>query len=85
MLLFINVLFSANAYQFWLTGIIEHKKNGYLANEGDCEDLANGIEWCLKNTENNVLGNNARRKVLDNYTIEIVSKQYKELYRTICK
>lgn len=65
--------------------LIEHKKNGYLANEGDCEDLANGIEWCLKNNENNVLGNNARRKVLDNYTIEIVSKQYKELYRTICK
>ena len=65
--------------------MIDHKQNGYLAHEQDSVDLAKGVEWCLNHNEDNVLGCNARQKVLDNYTIEIVSKQYKELYSMICK
>lgn len=65
--------------------MIDHKQNGYLAQEYDSADMARGIEWCLNHNEGNVLGRNARQKVLDNYTIEIVSKQYKELYSMICK
>ena len=63
--------------------MIDHKKNGYLAKKQDNEDLANGIIWCLENNKENELSKNARKKVLDNYTPEIVSKQYKELYESL--
>lgn len=63
--------------------MIDHKKNGYLAKEKDSEDLAKGIEWCLKNNQDGVMSRNARKKVLDNYTIDIVSEQYKKLYNSL--
>jgi len=40
-----------------LTSIIEHKKNGYIANNKSEIDLKDGIEWCIKNInkdENNI-------------------------------
>lgn len=63
--------------------MIEHKKNGYLAAENDIKDLANGISWCLNHNENNILGERARAKVLDNYTIDKVAAQYRELYESL--
>lgn len=63
--------------------MIEHKQNGYLAAERDCEDLARGIEWCLKHNVDGALSKNARKKVMDSYTIDKVSEQYKQLYETL--
>ena len=63
--------------------MIDHQQNGYLANELDCEDMAHGIQWCIENYTNDVLSLNARQKVMNNYTIEIVSEQYKQLYQTL--
>ena len=65
--------------------MIEHKKNGYLAKEKNSEDLAKGIEWCLEHNTDGALGRNAREKVLNNFTIDIVSNQYKELYQKCLK
>lgn len=73
---------------FKCTGIqevVDHKKTGYLAQAYDNEDLANGIIWCLENNEDRILSKNARDKVLNNYTPEIVSKQYKGLYESLIK
>lgn len=63
--------------------MIDHKRNGYLAKECDCEDLANGIEWSLTHNVNGVLSKNAREKVIKNYTIDMVSEQYKKLYQLL--
>lgn len=63
--------------------MIDHKQNGYLAKEQDNKDLANGIVWCLENNKNRTLSINARNKVLSNYTIDIVAKQYKDLYKSL--
>ena len=63
--------------------MIDHKRNGYLAAKKDSEDLAKGIEWCLTNNADGVLSKYARKKVLDNYSIDIVSKQYKQLYESL--
>ena len=71
---------------FECTGIqevVEHKITGYLAKSYDNEDLANGILWCLDNNKDRTLSINARNKVLSNYTIDIVAKQYKELYESL--
>ena len=64
--------------------MIDHEQNGYLANEHDTEDLANGISWCINNNADNILGMNARTKVLNNYTIDKVAEQYKSLYSSLC-
>lgn len=63
--------------------MIDHKQNGYLACENDADDLAQGIQWCLANNHDNILGKNAREKVLNNYTPEIVCKKYIELYESL--
>ena len=63
--------------------MVEHKQNGYLAQECDNEDLAAGIVWCLENNMNERLGIAAREKVVRDYSLEVVSGQYKELYEQI--
>lgn len=63
--------------------MIDHMTNGYLAKERDGEDLACGIEWCLAHNADGALSMNAREKVLNNYTIDIVSNQYKQLYESL--
>ncbi|MBQ4393863.1 MAG: glycosyltransferase [Paludibacteraceae bacterium] len=63
--------------------MIDHQQNGYLATELDCEDMAYGIQWCIKNNTNDVLSMKARQKVMNNFTIDIVSKQYKQLYQSL--
>lgn len=63
--------------------MVDHQKNGYLAREKDCRDLADGIKWCLENNKSDELGRAARQKVLDNFTPEKVSRQYFELYNEI--
>lgn len=63
--------------------MIDHQKNGYLAKEKDSADLAKGIEWCITHNVDGVLSENARKKIMDNFTIDIVSEQYKQLYESI--
>ena len=63
--------------------MIDHQQNGYLANELDCEDMAHGIQWCIENNADGLLSKNAREKVMNNFTINIVSKQYKQLYHSL--
>ena len=63
--------------------MVDHKQNGYLAEERNSEDLAKGIEWCLENNIYCALSQNARIKVMHNYTIDIVAEQYKRLYESL--
>ena len=65
--------------------MIDHQENGYLAKEKDSEDFANGILWCLENNMDGHLSQNARKKVLENYTPEVVGRQYAELYSSLLK
>lgn len=71
---------------FKTTGIqevVDHQVCGYVAKMQDSEDLAQGIRWCLDNNKDGSLSIAARKKVLDNYTIERVGMQYAELYESI--
>lgn len=63
--------------------MVEHQVNGYLAHEKDAEDLAQGIRWCLENNKDGSLSTVARKKVMDNYTIDRVGQQYAELYESL--
>lgn len=60
--------------------MIDHKANGYVANYKDSEDLMRGIYWALFEADYQSLCNNARRKVIENYSEEVVATKYMELY-----
>ncbi len=63
------------------TDIIDHKKNGYLASYKDASDLANGIQWVLEHEDRLALSDACVKKVQENYTEEVVAKQYMALYK----
>lgn len=64
-----------------IVDIIDHKHNGYLADYGNIEDLAKGIEWVIKNNDNNCLGERGREKVLDKFSGNVVAPKYVD----VCK
>lgn len=63
--------------------MIDHKINGYVANYMDANDLANGIQWILNNPDPQALSEACVKKVQENYTEEVVAKQYIALYERL--
>ncbi len=64
--------------------LIEHEKNGYLAQPYKTEDLAQGIAWVLENEERHQkLSFRAREKVEQEFTMEIQSRRYLSLFAEI--
>lgn len=63
--------------------LIEHKKNGYLANLHDSYDLAKGIDWVLNQSNEKILTSNARIKAVETYSKEVVVKKYLNLYKSL--
>ena len=63
--------------------MIDHKQNGYIAEYKNAMDLAKGIKWVLNEADYSKLSNNAREKVINNYSEDIVARQYIELYNRL--
>ena len=63
--------------------LINHKKNGYLAEPLNSKDLALGIDWVLNSKDTDFLSKSARLKVLENFDNSVVAKKYKSLYGEI--
>ena len=66
-----------------LLDIVDHKKNGYLAKPFSAQDLANGIDWVLKNNQDGKLGKCAREKVIQHFSADAVVPRYIDLYKRI--
>jgi glycosyltransferase involved in cell wall biosynthesis len=65
-----------------ISEMIDHKKNGYVSEYKNVQDFANGIRWILNEADYNGLSDNARKKVENCYSEEIVAKQYISLYES---
>jgi len=63
--------------------LIDHKRNGYLAEPFSPMDLAEGISWILTSPNYEALSKNAREKVLRCFDSKVVAKQYIELYKSV--
>ena len=61
--------------------MIDHRVNGYVANYKDAGDLANGIQWVWEHEDRLALSDACVKKVQENYTEEVVAKQYMALYK----
>ncbi len=60
--------------------MIEHRKNGYVANYRDAADLATGIRWTLCEADREALKKACLQKVMQNYSQHSVAMRYIEIY-----
>ncbi|MBR3472192.1 MAG: glycosyltransferase family 4 protein [Prevotella sp.] len=60
--------------------MIDHKKNGYVANYRDADDLARGLAWVLSEANAGALATEAQRKVTRCWSQGSVAKRYIEVY-----
>jgi len=63
--------------------MVEHLRNGYLAEFKSSADFAAGIHYILTSGKKEELALNARQKVLTNFTNEIVASKYMAVYQSI--
>jgi glycosyltransferase involved in cell wall biosynthesis len=63
--------------------MVEHRRNGYLAEFKSSKDFAAGIHYVLNAAGTTGLSANARNKVLENFTNEIVAAKYMAVYQSI--
>ena len=63
--------------------MIEHKRNGYLAEAISPNDMAIGIEWVLENNKSKKLSNYARKKAVQEFDQKVVSRKYINLYKGV--
>lgn len=63
--------------------LIDHHQTGYLAKPFDIQDLANGINWLLKNDCFIDLRKAARDKVLRDFDSKVVANKYISLYESL--
>ncbi|MGQ4646873.1 glycosyltransferase [Lyngbya aestuarii] len=67
-----------------MSEMIEHQKNGYLAQPFDVEDLAKGIAWVLESRERHQqLCINAREKAVQEFTQELQARRYTSLFNEL--
>jgi glycosyltransferase involved in cell wall biosynthesis len=64
--------------------MIDHMHDGYLASNGDTDELTKGILW-IKGQAAEGLAISCRNKVLDKFHPEKVSFAYKNLYQSLIK
>lgn len=68
---------------FYVGGIpemIDHEKNGYVAQIRNADDMARGIYWVLREADYKALSNNALHKVSTQYSRQTVAMKYIEVY-----
>jgi len=63
--------------------MVDHLQNGYLAEFKSPADFAAGINYVLNSDEKDELSVAARRKVVNNFTNEIIAGKYISLYHSI--
>lgn len=56
---------------------------GYLAEPYSPEDLARGICYCIENNKDNIMGKAARESAVKRFSVDVVAKQYKQLYESL--
>ena len=67
-----------------LKDVVDHRSTGYLAEPFNTSDFASGIEWILAEQQNGeYLSVNSRKKAVDFFSYESVSKEYLKVYKSI--
>lgn len=64
--------------------LVEHKKNGYVAEYKNLEDLLAGLQWVLglKTEEVKKMRSDSSQKITEHFSLESMVNKYMELYNT---
>ncbi|MBN2891786.1 MAG: glycosyltransferase [Bacteroidales bacterium] len=66
------------------TDLIDHKKNGYLAEHKNSKDLKKGIEFILNNPDSYISFQiSARNKIVKNYSYPVLAENIIEIYKKV--
>ncbi|MCM3901724.1 MAG: glycosyltransferase [Pyrinomonadaceae bacterium] len=68
-----------------LPEMIEHQKNGWLARPFDSADLAEGILWVTRHSQQDKLRKAAREKAISEYSMAVMGDRYIALYSDLLK
>jgi glycosyltransferase involved in cell wall biosynthesis len=64
--------------------VIEHDKSGILVSPGSAEALADAMQLTMDNCEfAQTLGQNARARVLEQFSLDAVAQRYSQLYQSL--
>lgn len=64
--------------------MVEHQRNGYLAQPFDIQDLARGLSWVLEDLERRkAISAKSREKIENNFSLPSVAKQYQSLFEEL--
>lgn len=63
--------------------MIDHQKNGFVADYKSPRSLADGIRWVMENNTRGALSRAARNKVLEEYDEKVIAGRYRELYKSM--
>lgn len=63
--------------------MIDHKRNGYVAQFKDADDLAEGIRWTLCEADRAQIADACLQKVAHNYSQQSVAMRYIEVYNEL--
>lgn len=63
--------------------MIDHKINGFVAEAGSSESLAEGMQWIYDHNSTRSLSESAREKVIRSYAEKVIAGQYQELYESL--
>ena len=62
---------------------IDHKVNGYLAEFKNVDDMINGILWISNANSDGKISEEARRKILQEFTLDKQINSLRDLYRSV--
>lgn len=63
--------------------MIDHKKNGYIAEPRNVQQLAEGIAYCLAEENRSRLSDECTKKVADTYSQKAVAEKFIDLYKRV--
>ncbi len=64
--------------------MVNHKKNGFLAELGNFKEICSGIKWILEDDERRAyLGLAARKFVVESFSYPVIGKLFQEYYRSL--
>ncbi|MBO9614043.1 MAG: glycosyltransferase family 4 protein [Dyadobacter sp.] len=63
--------------------MIGHLESGFITAPKSASALSEGIQWLLKNNVDGSVSENARKKVLQDYSEAVVAAQYAQLYDSL--
>jgi glycosyltransferase involved in cell wall biosynthesis len=63
--------------------MVDHEISGYLAELKNIDDLISGINWVENHPDINQVRINCRKKVIDNFSPEVITAKYIRFYKSL--